>query len=49
MPRSRVLAIFPKKDSIRVSHERCLGVKVNASRLGSVARKERVSLEICAE
>jgi len=46
IPRRRVLAILPKKDSIQ---EPWVGVKMNSKRLGTVARKVRVSREICAE
>ena len=42
MPRSRVCAILPKKDSTRLSQDPCLGVKVNSKRFGSAARKVRV-------
>ena len=49
MPRSRVFVILPKNDSIRLSQDPCFGVKVNSKRFGSVARKARVSLEMCAE
>ena len=49
IPCSRVLAIFPKNDSIRFSQEPWVGVKVNSNRLGRVPKKVRVSREICAE
>ena len=49
IPRSSVLVIFPKKDSIRFSQEPWAGVKMNSKRLGTVARKARVSREMCAE
>jgi len=42
MPRGRVSAILPKNDSIRLSQDPCLGVKVNSRRLGSVPRKARL-------
>src|SRR5207249_9316401 len=38
MPRRSVLAILPKKDSIRFSHEPCVGVKTNSKRLGTVVK-----------
>jgi hypothetical protein len=45
MPRSRVRAIFPKNDSTRLSHDPCLGVKMNSKRLGTLVRYARVSRE----
>jgi len=48
MPRSRVRAILLKNDSIRLSQDPCTGVKVNSNRFGSLAKKDRVSLEMWA-
>ena len=44
--RSMVLAIFPKKDSMRFNHEPCFGVKINSNRLGTSFKYIWVSLEI---
>jgi len=49
MPRSTVCAIFAKNDSMMLSQEPCLGVKMNSKRPGFVARYARVSLEMWAE
>ena len=49
IPRSMVLAILPKNDSIMFSHDPCLGVKMNSKRLGTPASQRWVSFEMCAE
>ena len=49
IPRSRVRETLLKNDSTKFNHEPCFGVNTNSNRLGKVARKARVSLEVCAE
>jgi hypothetical protein len=48
IPRSEVLAIPPKNNSITFSQGPWVGVKMNSKRLGTVAGQARVSREIWA-
>ena len=47
--RRKERAIFEKAHSMRLSHDPCLGVWTYSKRPGRVARKARVSFEMCAE
>ncbi len=49
IPLRHCLAIFPKKLSIRFSHEPCLGVNTNSKRPGFVTRYFCVSFDVWAE